>query len=70
MKMEDVQNELKRWGELIVTTAAGERYEIHLGDTEFDTHARMIRLKSPEAEYTIHGDSVESVTKHYGHPVH
>lgn len=69
MKMEDVQNELKRWGELIVATSAGEAYEIHLGDTEFDTQTRLIRLKTPEAEYLIAGDSVESIKKHYGHPV-
>lgn len=38
MKMESVQERLKLWGELIITTASGEMYEIHLGDTSFDLH--------------------------------
>lgn len=68
MKMEDVQTELKRWGEIIVTTAGGDAYEIHLGDTEFDMQGRMIKLKTPDADYLIAGDSVEVIKKHYGHP--
>jgi hypothetical protein len=69
MKMETVQSELRNWGEIMITTSAGETYEIHLGDTEFDTNARMIRLKTPHADFVIEGDSVESIQKHYGHPV-
>lgn len=67
MKMEIVQQQLQEWGELIITTASGESFEIHLGDTEFDAEQRMIILKVPEAEYLIDGDSVETITKHYGH---
>lgn len=67
--MEAVQEELQQWGELMITTAGGEGYEIHLGDTEFDTTARVIRLKTPTANFVIAGDSVESIQKHYGHPV-
>src|SRR5690606_18885555 len=37
MKLEAVQHELKEWGEIIITTDAGDLYELHLGDTEFDT---------------------------------
>lgn len=70
MKMEAVQQELQSWGELMITTAAGDTYEIHLGDTEFDTAARVIKLRTPEADYVIAGDSVEAVKKHYGHPLH
>ena len=33
MKMEAVKRALEEWGELIISTANGERYEIHLGDT-------------------------------------
>lgn len=69
MKMETVQAELRGWGELLVTTSAGESYEIHLGDTAFDFDARMIRLKTPDADFVIEGDSVESIQKHYGHPI-
>jgi hypothetical protein len=69
MKMEAVQQELQSWGELLITTAAGESFEIHLGDTEFDSQARVLRLKTPHAEFVIAGDSVESVQKHYGHPI-
>jgi photosystem II stability/assembly factor-like uncharacterized protein len=69
MKMEAVQKELQGWGELLITTDGGERYEIHLGDTEFDTNARVIRLKSPESDFVIAGDSVEAIQKHYGHPI-
>jgi len=69
MKMEAVQQELQRWGELLIHTSAGEEYEIHLGDTEFDLQNRVIRLKSPHADFVIAGDSIESIQKHYGHLV-
>jgi hypothetical protein len=69
MKMEAVKQELQSWGELLITTAAGESFEIHLGDTEFDMDARVLRLKTPNAEFVIVGDSVESIQKHYGHPI-
>lgn len=69
MKMEAVEHELKQWGELIITTEAGESYEIHLGDTEFDTSRRVILLTTPEQEFVIDGDSVASIAKHYGHKV-
>ena len=68
MKMEFVEKELKSWGEIIITTSGGEKFEIHMGDTEFDYENRVIRLKSSNAHYVIEGDSVESITKHYGHP--
>ncbi|MFZ5813915.1 MAG: hypothetical protein ACOY93_01250 [Bacillota bacterium] len=67
--MEAVQHELQHWGELLITTAAGESYEIHLGDTEFDTHNRVIKLKTPNSDFVIAGDSVEAIQKHYGHPI-
>nr|MBO2508705.1 hypothetical protein [Bacillota bacterium] len=69
MKMEAVKAQLEQWGELIITTAAGDQYEIHLGDTEFDLQNRVIRLKTPSAVYLIEGDAVESITMHYGHKV-
>lgn len=69
MKMEMVQQQLQQWGELIITTASGEAYEIHLGDTEFDTEQRMIKLSTPDADYILDGDSVENIKKHYGHKV-
>lgn len=67
MKMEFVHKELQAWGEIMITTAAGKEYEIHLGDTQFDFENRVIRLKSPTAEFVIDGDSVEDIQKHYGH---
>lgn len=69
MKMEAVFEELRRWGEIMITTDAGETYEIHLGDTEFDLSERVIRLKTPSSDFVIAGDSVASIQKHYGHPV-
>lgn len=69
MKMEAVQHELRQWGELMITTSAGESYEIHLGDTEFDLQNRMIKLKTTGSDYIIAGDSVEAIEKHYGHPI-
>lgn len=69
MEMEVVLAELQEWGELMVTTDAGVTYELHLGDTEFDTETRLIRLKTPKAVYLIDGDSIESIKKHYGHPI-
>lgn len=67
MKMELVKKELEAWGELVITTSAGEKYEIHLGDTTFDVESRTIRLTTPTALFVIDGDSVESIEKHYGH---
>lgn len=67
MKLETVHELLQEWGELIITTAAGDRYEIHLGDTKFDMEQRLLILRSPHAIHVIDGDSVESVTQHYGH---
>ena len=69
MKMEAVQAELEKWGEVRVTTDAGERYELHLGDTEFDTQSRVIRLRTPESLFVIDGDSVAAIEKHYGHRI-
>lgn len=69
MEMEFVEQQLKEWGELIITTAGGSTFELHLGDTEFDLENRVIQLKAPDARYVIDGDSVESITKHYGHKV-
>lgn len=67
MKMEIVKKHLEQWGELIISTASGERYEIHLGDTTFDLENRIIRLTTPTAIYEIEGDTVEAIEKHYGH---
>jgi hypothetical protein len=69
MKMEAVQERLKQWGELIITTASGERYEIHLGDTTFDFQQRLIKLSTPEGDYLIDGDTIENIKQHYGHKV-
>ncbi len=69
MKMEAVEKRLKKWGELIITTASGEMYEIHHGDTSFDTEQRVIKLETPQADYLIDGDSVENIKQHYGHKV-
>jgi len=67
MKMDAVQEQLKQWGELIITTDAGDTYEIHLGDTTFDTKNRVITFTTPDAKYVIGGDSIESVRMHFSH---
>lgn len=67
LKLEMVQQQLQSWGEIIITTGAGEVFELHLGDTEFDLDNRTITLQTPQAQYVIDGDDVASVTKHYGH---
>lgn len=69
MKMEVVKKELEQWGELMISTANGAQYEIHLGDTEFDFENRVIRLKTPTVLFEIDGDTVEAIEKHYGHKV-
>lgn len=66
MQMEAVKRELEDWGEIIITTDAGDQYELHLGDTEFDLENRVIRLTTPDAQYLIGGDAVENIKKHYG----
>lgn len=67
MKMEFVEQQLKEWGEIIIHTEGGATFELHLGDTEFDKENRVIHLKATDALFVIDGDSVESITKHYGH---
>lgn len=67
MKMEDVKSHLENWGELVITTDGGQKFELHLGDTEFDFDKRVIRLQTPTAIYIINGDSVEVIEMHYGH---
>lgn len=67
MKMEAVQERLKKWGELIITMSSGEVYEIHLGDTSFDSEKRLIKLRTTSGDYLIDGDAVENIKEHYGH---
>lgn len=67
MKLEAVKKELEHWGEIIITTDAGDQYELHLGDTDFDLTNRVIKLTTPDAQYLIDGDAVENIKKHYGH---
>lgn len=67
MKMEQVQDSLKHWGEILITTGAGQTYELHQGDTQFDFERRTIKLTSPQAEFLIDGDDVAVIKMHYGH---
>lgn len=70
MQLELLQEELKQWGELIITTATGDTFEIHLGDTlKFDTQRNVLHLNTPEAQYMINADGIEEVKKHFGHKV-
>lgn len=67
MKMELVQKELQAWGEVIIVTASGKKFELHLGDTQFDMDNRVIRLQTPTAKFVIDGDSIDVVEMHLGH---
>jgi len=69
MKMEALHEKLKEWGELIITTDAGDTFEIHLGDTTFDTENRVIKFTTPDAKYVIAGDTIESARMHFSHRV-
>lgn len=66
MKMETVLEFLQQWGEVMITTDAGQTFELHLGDTEFDFENRLITLRSSKAIYIIAGDSVEVIEQHFG----
>lgn len=67
MKMEQVQKELQRWGEVMITTEAGEMYELHLGDVNFDNEDRVIRFKTGDEEYIIPGDAISTMKVHSSH---
>lgn len=67
MKMELVQRQLQEWGEVMITTSSGQTFELHLGDTQFDTQQRIIRLHTPDADYMIDGDAIDVVKWHLGH---
>ena len=69
MKMEEIQERLQQWVELIITTDAGDTYEIHLGDTTFDVENRMIQFTATDAKIIITGDNVESVKMHFSHKI-
>ncbi|GEO27801.1 hypothetical protein AAC03nite_35860 [Alicyclobacillus acidoterrestris] len=69
IKMEEVHEQLKKWGELIITTDAGDSYEIHLGDTEFDQANRVLQFTTPEAKIVLDGDTIESVKMHFSHKI-
>lgn len=70
MKVDALQQELRQWGELIITTAAGDTFEFHLGDDiEFDSQENSLKLATPEGKYTISCDGIDQVKKHYGHKV-
>ena len=70
MQLEMLQEELKQWGELIITTGSGDTFEIHLGDNlKFDTQQNVLHLTTSDAVYIIDGNSIEEVKKHYGHKV-
>jgi len=69
MKMEEVHEQLQQWGELIITTDAGDTYEIHLGDTKFDIANRLIQFTTPDAKIIITGDNIESVKMHFSHKI-
>ncbi len=68
MKMELIQESLAQWGELSIYTASGQVFELHSGDTTFDTSSRVIRFTSADAKYIIDGDAVDVVKMHYSHP--
>ncbi|UOF89072.1 hypothetical protein LSG31_14185 [Fodinisporobacter ferrooxydans] len=69
MNVEILKDDLKRWGEVIITTGS-ETFEIHSGDNvQFDTENNLIRLSAPDAEYIICGNHIGFVKKHFGHKV-
>lgn len=67
LKLTFVEDQLKKWGEVIVRLASGETIEIHLGDTTFDHENNLIHYRSSDALYYIDGASVESIKMHYSH---
>lgn len=69
MRLEQVKAELERWGEVIVTLSSGQRFELHIGDTQFDLHNRLIRITSPAAQFVLDGDQIEHLEMHYSHPM-
>lgn len=69
MKMELVERQIREWGEVMITTASGQVFELHIGDTRFDFQERLIWLKTTDGGYAIDGDSVDVVRWHLGHPM-
>jgi len=67
VKLDVIQEQLKRWGEVMIRTASGEEFELHLGDTTIDTEKRLISFRSADSEYILDGDSVERVKMHWSH---
>ncbi|WP_054950677.1 hypothetical protein [Numidum massiliense] len=67
MKMEFVKQALDEWGEIIIQTSSGQSFELHTGDTTFDTDQRVIQFTASNAKFFIDGDSVEILKMHFSH---
>ncbi|MBE3595994.1 MAG: hypothetical protein IMW86_03010 [Hydrogenibacillus sp.] len=67
MKLEFVEAQLKKWGEIILRLDSGETLEIHLGDTTFDYDNRLLHFRGGDALYYIDADKIESLKMHYSH---
>lgn len=65
--MELIKESLEKWGEVIIRTASGQVFELHLGDTTFDAGNRVIKFTSADSQYLIDGDSVEVARMHVSH---
>ncbi|MDI3270063.1 MAG: hypothetical protein QJR00_05095 [Bacillota bacterium] len=63
-----LEEELQRWGEVIVRTASGAMFEFHRGDTQIDHENNLIRFKSSDAQWIIDGNSLEVLKMHWSHP--
>ncbi|MBT9259583.1 MAG: hypothetical protein KM310_07480 [Clostridiales bacterium] len=63
-----LEEELQRWGEVIIRTASGATFELHRGDTKIDHENQIIRFKSADAEWVIDGKSLEVLKMHWSHP--
>ncbi|KYP81321.1 hypothetical protein [Ferroacidibacillus organovorans] len=67
MDVSFLQEELKRWGELIITVG-GSTFEIHGGDNvQFDIQKNIIKFSAPDAQYILNANSIAVVKMHLGH---
>lgn len=62
-----VKSELNSAGEILIVTDAGQSFEIHLDDIEFDDESECFRWDNGDERYVLSGDSVESIQVHGSH---
>ena len=65
MNAQAVKDELDEAGEIIVFTDAGEEFELHLDDVEYEND--VFKWDAGDKRWVLDADSIESILVHASH---